>query len=199
VAAPTLPSKLELARLLDGLQQRICSTAYANLEPGFRAARNGRFDDPNGVFKTLYCAPCFGTCYAETLLRSRLNVATGRFEVPQKEHDSRSLSMLLVDFPRLKMVDMLGAGLQAMGLDNAVTMGAYSETQALARALYEHPDAPDGIVYLSRYAVGQQPAVVLFDRAIPHVRKLPGLDPLPLNTIPEVFHSFSQDRAIAFV
>ena len=183
----------------DSLQHRICLTKYAADEPGFRAAISGRFDDPTGVFETLYCAPTFGICYAETLLRERFNAATGQYEVPKREHDMRSLSLLLVDFAKLKIVDLYGRGLQAMGLNNSVLMGEYNETRKLSRAIYDHPDAPDGMIYLSRFAVDQQAAIVLFDRAKPHVRLLPGFSPAPLTDVQESFTSLTQEQQIALI
>ncbi|BDT66664.1 hypothetical protein os1_08270 [Comamonadaceae bacterium OS-1] len=181
------------------MQHRICWTKHAAAEPGFRAAVSGRFDDPLGAFETLYCAPTFGVCYAETLLRERFNAATNQYEVPKAEHERRSLSLLMVDFSKLKIVDLYGPGLQAMGLNNMDLMGEYQETRELARAMYQHADAPDGMVYLSRFAAGQQPAIVLFDRAKPHVRLLPGFPPVALLAIPEAFTALTQMQSIALV
>lgn len=199
MAAPLLPARLNTTQPTAALQQRICWTRFAADEPGFRAAVSGRFDDPLGVFGTLYCAPTFEVCYAETLLRERFNAATSQFEVPRHEHDLRSLSLLLVDFSKLKIVDLYGPGLQAMGLNNQILMGDYRETRALARAMHDHADAPDGMVYLSRFAAGHQAALVLFDRARPHVRLVPGSAPLPLPTVPEAFTALTQLQSIALV
>jgi hypothetical protein len=181
------------------LQLRICWTKYATSEPGFRAQGTGRFDDPLKRYETLYCAPSFDTCYAETLLRERFNVASAQYEVPKAEHDSRSLVALLADFSKLKIVDLYGPGLQSMGLNNMVTMGSYAETRDLSRAIYDHADAPDGIVYLSRFAPSHQPAIVLFDRAKPLVRCFPGCGPTTLPNLPEMFATLSQFRSIALV
>jgi len=183
----------------DSLQHRICLTKYAANEPGFRAAVSGRFDDPIGVYETLYCAPTFGICYAETLMRGRFNHANGQYEVPKLEHDIRSLSVLVVDFAKLKIVDLFGSGLRAMGLDNSIPMDKYSETRNLSRAIYDHADAPDGMMYQSRFAVGRQPAIVLFDRAKPHVRRLPGFFPVPLTEVQESFTALTQEQQIALI
>lgn len=199
MAPLALPTSLQIWKPTAALQQRICWTRYAAAEPCFRAAMSGRFDDPLGIFETFYCAPTFETCYAETLLRDRYNPYTGRYEVPQDEHDQRSLSLLLVDFAKLKIVDLYGAGLQAMGLDNKVTMGDYPQTQHLSRAIHDHPDAPDGMVYMSRLAVCHQPALVLFERARPHVRLLPGSNPLPLLKVPEAFAALTQSQSIVLM
>ncbi len=199
MAAPSLPLTLQYAKLPDGLLHRICLTKYASSEPGFFAAASGRFDDPLKTFKTLYCAATFDVCYAETLLRDRMNTATGIFEVPKSQHDARSLSLVLVDFSQLKIVDLYGPGLQMMGLDNSHTMAQYSETQLLSRALYEHAEAPDGMIYLSRFAPSHRQSIVLFDRAECHVRQLSSFPVTPLIQVPELFAALTQVQPIALV
>ena len=196
---PNLPATLRTTPITAGLQHRICPTKYAGSEPGFFAGKSGRFDDPDGIYKTLYCAPTFEVCYSETLLRVRHNTATDQYEVPKVEHNARSLSLLLVDFSKLKIVDLYDGGLQAMGFNYMTVMGEYEETRQLSHAIYHHNDKPDGIAYLSRFAVGRQPAIVLFDRAQPHVRCVPGLQPIPLPVVPEVFNALSQTQSIALV
>jgi len=46
---------------------------------------------------------------------------------------------------------LFGAGLQAVGTDNAVNTGPYGPSGASADALFAHPDHPDGIAYTSRH------------------------------------------------
>lgn len=198
MAAPALPASLRWAKPLEAVQHRICQTKYATSEPGFWAGVSGRFDDPMGIFETLYCASTFDVCYAETLLRERFEPSSGQFEVPRLEHDSKSLSLLLVDFSKLKIVDLFNEG-PAMGLNHKHVMGDYDDTRELARAMYDHRDEPHGLIYLSRFATGRQPSIVLFDRAKPHVRVLPGFKPAPLWTIPEVFTTLTQVQKIALV
>ncbi|MDH6169447.1 hypothetical protein M2282_004615 [Variovorax boronicumulans] len=85
-----------------------------------------------------------------------------------------------------------------MGLDAGVGLGQYDGTQPLARALYEHADKPDGIVYASRLSPGR-PAIVFFDRAQPHVRLFPGLAPTPLPQLREAFDALTQSHSIALI
>jgi hypothetical protein len=61
----------------------------------------------------------------------------------------------------------------------------YDYPQALAKAIHDHPDHPDGIVYRSRFD-DDAVAVVLFDRARPPVRLFPGTEPLSLRLAPEL-------------
>lgn len=167
---------------------RICSTAHADKEPCFRATRSFRFDDPNGKFETLYCAASFETCYHETVVRDRpLDAASGRIPIPRAVHDTKSLSMVLVDWSRLRIVHLCDDGAHQVGVDASMLMGAdYVLTQALAHALYEHSDTPHGAVYRSRFNMSSQ-AIVLFDRAKAHVRLHPAAKPTPLTEMKETF------------
>jgi hypothetical protein len=190
---------LSWATPTDSILLRICSTAFAAAEPSFRATGAGRFDDPQKTFTTLYCAADFETCYSETLLRDgTFHAANGRFEVSQATHDSRSLAVLAVDLLKLRLVDLHGAGIRKMGLDAGVGLGQYAGTQSLARALYEHVDNPDGIVFASRLSPGR-PAIVFFDRARPHIRLFPGLAPTPLPQLQEAFDALTQLHNIALL
>ena len=190
--APPLPTRLPFITPRDGLMLRICSTAYADKEPCFRATRSFRFDDPNGKFETLYCAASFETCYHETVVRDRpLDSASGRIPIPRAVHDTKSLSMVLVDWSRLRIVHLCDDGAHQVGCDASMLMGAdYVPTQALAHALYEHPGAPDGAVYRSRFNMSSQ-AVVLFDRAKAHVRLHPAARPTPLTEMNETFFALT--------
>lgn len=194
-----LPNSLSWATPTDSILLRICSTAFAASEPSFRATGASRFDDPQKIFTTLYCAADFETCYSETLLRDgTFHAANGRFEVSQAIHDSRSLTVIAVDLLKLRLVDLHGVGIRKMGLDAGVGLGQYAGTQPLARALYEHVDKPDGIVFASRLSPGR-PAIVFFDRAQPHVRLFPGLAPTPLPQLREAFDALTQLHNIALL
>jgi hypothetical protein len=180
--------RLPLTSPRDGLMLRICSTAYADKEPCFRSTHSFRFDDPDGKFETLYCASSFETCYHETVVRERrVDPTTNRIPIPRALHDTRSLSLVLVDWSALRVVQLCDDGAHQLGCDASMLMGAdYAPTQALARAVYEHPDTPDGAVYRSRFNMNSL-AIVLFDRAKPHVRLHPAAKPTPLTALNEAF------------
>ena len=91
-----------------------------------------------------------------------------------KDAEWSSLSVVVADLMKLRLVDLFGPGIRGMGLDNAVGLSGYAATQQLARDLYTHPDAPHGIVYTSRLGPPSRSAVVFFDRAKPHLRGFPG-------------------------
>jgi hypothetical protein len=64
----------------------------------------------------------------------------------------------------LKLVDLSGPGLAAIGADARLCVGDYRVAQRWSRAFWVHPQKPDGILYLARH----NPAIVcaaVFDRA----------------------------------
>lgn len=175
---------------------RICSSRYPTLEDAFGNKGGSRFDDPQRIYKTLYCAPDFETCYSETLLRDQTYQPDGVYVVGMKNHFDRMLQLLVVDVAKLRLVDLMGPGRRSMGYSFSTGLGPYLQTKPLARAFYEHKDRPDGIVYMSNFADEAKPAVVLFDRASAHVRFVPGHLPIPFEALPELFDAISVRRNI---
>jgi len=64
----------------------------------------------------------------------------------------------------LRLVDLTGPGLSLLGVDNRLTSGSYRRAQRWSRALWSHPDRPDGILYCSRFNPSLH-SIALFDRA----------------------------------
>jgi hypothetical protein len=65
---------------------------------------------------------------------------------------------------RLKLVDLSGSGLATIGADARLCVVDYRVAQRWSRALWSHPQQPDGILYLSRH----NPSIIcaaIFDRA----------------------------------
>ena len=65
---------------------------------------------------------------------------------------------------RLRLVNLTGPGLAAIGADARLCVGDYRIAQLWSRAIWSHPQQPDGILYLSRH----NPAILcaaVFDRA----------------------------------
>jgi hypothetical protein len=189
-APPPLPETLPRARVTEALLLRICRSAYAEAEPGFRAAGVYRFDDPDCSFGTCYLARDFKTCFFETIVRNKsLNIA-------KSEYNSRSVVSLLLDVNKLRLVQLHGDGAQRLRLDLADLVGAdYGFTQALSKAIYNHRQQPDGLVYRSRYD-DDALAIVLFERARPRVRLFPGAKPKALPEVPELGNGLR--RAVSF-
>ena len=109
--------------------------------------------------------------FAETILRNPARRMVGWSEIA-----ARSLSLLRPS-RAINLVRMNGPGLQALGLDNAITTGPYEPCGRWADALFAHPNRPDGIAYASRHDP-EQLCVALFSR--PDITMIPIGDPVPL-------------------
>jgi hypothetical protein len=129
--------------------------------PGAGNAPSSRFDDPE-------CPRCaFGVCYlgltreaafAETFLRR----PPVRF-ISRRDVDARGIAMILVRDP-LRLVPVHGRGLGQLGATSTITSGPHAAARPWSRAIWEHPEQPDGLVYRCRHD-DDQLAVALFDRA----------------------------------
>jgi hypothetical protein len=148
---------IELAA--DSTFVRIHRTSQAPIffSPGDRRSPAGRFDSAGGLFGVLYLAFSFDGAFAETVLRNPARRLVGLAEITP-----RSLAVLALS-RGVRLVSMLGPGLQALGVDNAVTTGPYAPCGIWADALYAHAVRPDGIAYASRHDP-EQLCVALFSR-----------------------------------
>src|SRR6185437_2422344 len=113
--------------------------------PGPGVAPTYRFDSATGAFGVLYVALSFAGALVETLLRN-----PRRKMVNEAEIASRSASVLRCQRD-LRLVWLHGAGLQVLGLDNAISTGPYEPCGAWADALFAHPTVPDGLGFRSRH------------------------------------------------
>ena len=139
--------------------------------PGPGRLPAGRFDSASGSFGVIYLAYAFEGAFVETVLRN-----PARRLVSMGEIAGRSLAMLVPSRPT-RLVQMHGAGLQALGVDNAITTGPYGPCALWADALFAHPDGPDGIAYVSRHDP-EQVCIALFSR--PDLRLEAAGDSVPL-------------------
>jgi hypothetical protein len=189
-----LPASLPIYSLGEALVQRICTTAHAAKEPAFRATGAYRFDDPKTTYGVLYCAPTFGTCFLETLMRS------GRLTVSRAAYDARSVVPLLLDVRRVHLVDLYTtAGVAALGLDLSILAApGYADTQALSALAHAHAQRPHGFVYRSRFDP-DEPAIALFERAKRLLRIFPGAAPAPLATVAELSDAVRNRVPFVFV
>jgi len=113
--------------------------------PGEGRPPTGRFDPASGAFGVLYAGLSLDAAVVETLLRS-----PQRRLVALPEVAARSLS-LLRPATTLRLVRLLGPHLQELGTDAAIATGPYRPCGLWSDALFEHPDAPDGLAYPSRH------------------------------------------------
>jgi len=99
-----------------------------------------------------------GAAFIETLLRNPRIPFVERTEI-----EIRSASALANDHV-LKLVDFRGGGLSQIGADNRLTTGSYAVAGQWALALWQHADAPDGILYRSKHDP-KHICTAIFDRA----------------------------------
>lgn len=117
----------------------------------------GRFDDPLRKYGVLYAALKPEGAFAEVFLRwlSRMLMLESDLQI-------RSLSQI-VSKP-VTCVDLCGPGLRRLSCDNRIsTEMPYRCAGLWSRALFEHPQTPDGIMYLSRHNPRFK-CVALFDK-----------------------------------
>jgi hypothetical protein len=136
---------------------RIHSVRFGPIHFG-REPRN-RFDAPAGEFGVLYVADDPRGAFVETFAHD-----TGRTPfVTESELRARALSKVRAR-RALALVDLRGPGLVHVGADAALTgIADYALTRRWAQAFFDHPSAPDGILYRARHDP-EQLCAALFDR-----------------------------------
>jgi hypothetical protein len=117
--------------------------------PGAAVPPTYRFDRASGRFGVLYVGTALSGALAETILRN-----PERRMVAMSEITTRSATKLSCDRD-LRLVRMQGPGSQALGTDNAISTGPYEPCGLWANTLWDHPEKPDGIAYLSRHDPGE--------------------------------------------
>ena len=129
--------------------------------PGPGRPPAGRFDDPaspDGAYGVCYLGRSREAAFAESFLRRPPVRILSRAFV-----DRRALTTFALARP-LRIVPLAGAALAALGATAAVASGPHGAARRWARALWAHPDAPDGLTWRCRHDDDQW-AVALFDRA----------------------------------
>lgn len=182
--APGPPSDLHSRSLpLESLWagELIYRVHRSDLSPVFFGPGSGnppayRFDCLSQRFGVLYIAPDPDAALVETLLRNPQRMTVGYHEIAQ-----RSLSVLQAD-RALRLVDATGANLSRLGTTAALATGPYDPCGAWSDALYDHPEAPDGILFASRHNPDEL-CIALFERSditlsIADTTPLPSLLPL---------------------
>jgi hypothetical protein len=124
----------------------------------FGRTLENRFDDPRQEFGVLYVAESLDGAFIETFGRN-----PGLNTVSVRQLSQRSLARIGVTRP-VRLVDLTGPGLARIGTTAAVLAGRHGRAQEWSRALWSHPDLPDGLLYRARH----DPScicVAIFDRA----------------------------------
>jgi hypothetical protein len=145
----SLPKRLPLSRVRVGACfMRIHARTRNALWLGPAAGRSAihRFDDPGTRFRVCYLATAIETCFAETFLRNppvRI--------LSLEDLGGRSIAAIEVR-RELRLVPIHGPGLVRLGVTSEIASGSdYAASQLWSRALWQHLDKPDGILYRSRH------------------------------------------------
>ncbi len=147
-------------------------------EPFWAAQAAHRFDSLSRSFGVLYCGDSPETAFAESVLHSGSNKwdeRMGAYLPSESELAARHLVTYAHPYKTdLRLADLTGAGLKAIGLNNDVSSSMdYRFTQRLSDALHDHDVELDGIRYVSRqhnrnccYAIFQRSGVQYESRAV---------------------------------
>lgn len=159
---PALPKRLPVRTVRAGTHWRRIHTQGRNAL--WFGPRSGhlplhRFDDPAGQFRVCYLGTNFEVCFAETFLRNppvRLLALD----------DLSARNIATVELRRdLRLAPVHGSNLARLGATAELASGGdYEISQLWSRALWEHDDQPDGILYRSRHDDSSF-CVALYDRA----------------------------------
>lgn len=153
----TVPAGTALFRVHRASHAPLYFGLAADPATGVREPPSNRFDSLTGAFGVLYAGQDFAGAFAETILRN-----------PQLRFVSRSYvanrAVTEIAAGRdLRLVDLHGPGLSAVGLTNAISTGPYEPCWAWSDYLWAHRDRPDGIAYASRHDP-QHICYALFER-----------------------------------
>ena len=163
-----------------------------HFSPGEGNPPLGRFDSYYGRFGTLYCAPDFEGAFVETILRN-----PGRSLVSLAEIETRGLSVISIQRD-VQLVDLTGSGLSRLGLDARFLSGPYELCGTWADAFHDHPSAPSGIIYPSRFDPSQH-CVALISRLAPDIAAMTAPAPLGerLTDVAAAFDRYGKARDLA--
>jgi RES domain len=127
--------------------------------PGSGIQAIHRFDDPEGQFGVCYFGTNPAVCFAETFLRNPPVRILALDDLADR-------SISTVELRRaLRLVSIYGSGLARLGVTTELASGSnYAASQQWSRALQEHKDNPDGILYRARHDDSAL-CVALYDRA----------------------------------
>jgi RES domain len=146
---------------LEGSWKRLYGCEHASALH-FGGSRSQRFDDPEGQYGVLYAAIDVQCGFIESFGDSRNNA--GELEIKEEDLGEECLATIAIG-AALRLVDLTGPGLANIGADGRLSSGDdYTQTQTWSRALWSHPETPDGIYYLARHDLSR-PSIAIFDRA----------------------------------
>jgi hypothetical protein len=124
----------------------------------FGRTRAHRFDAAGGEFGVLYAAADMAGAFIEAF-GDPLDL-----RMVSRRDLARGCATTLTAKRPLRLVDLTGDGLNALGADTRLTSGAHGPAQRWAVHLWAHPQHVDGIAYPARDDPARE-AVAIFDRA----------------------------------
>jgi RES domain len=136
-----------------------------------------RFDSPDRAYGAMYVGLELESALVETLLRNpELQI------VSQSEVDRRRWSRVRGS-RNLRMAKLYGNGLSAMGATAEVSTGRYGLSRKWSKAIWDHPDSVDGLLYRSKHDNDRLCAAIFSREGIDMVAEPPEtFDPGWLNT-----------------
>jgi hypothetical protein len=144
----------------------LCRTHRADLNAIWFGPDRGnppryRFDAPDRSYQVCYLGLTERAAFVEGVVHR----AIPRRIISEKTLAARAISEIRV-VEKIRAARLYGRFLIPTGATNAVTHGELYETvsQPWSKAIYEHPDTVDGILYSAKHDETQI-ALVLFDRA----------------------------------
>ena len=152
----------------------------------FGRGASNRWDAPAGEFGVLYAGGDAHCAFIETLGQT-----TGNALVTPAALGERCLGQVTVTRP-LRLADLTGPGLVRIGADARLTTGAHAVARRWSRALWEHPAAPDGIIFRARHDPSRI-AVAIYDRAAAAVTATLGLslgDPRQARLVADILNTY---------
>ena len=166
----TLPSKETLQRRL--VPVFVPATALVRMsrspdkEPFWSKAKRYRFDDPLGRFGVvLYAGDSIETSFAESVIHERAVFQKGAYILELADFLHRQPVWYTGPKAELRLADLTGANLKALGLNNDISAGdAYAEPQRWSRAIHQGSPEWDGIRFVSRQH-NRRHAYAIFERS----------------------------------
>lgn len=160
---PELPGRLPIQRIAAGTvlyrtHTPPRSALFFGPSPGSPPTQ--RFHAPDGSFRTCFAGLSQEAAFAEGVLHGPVPTAL----VSSATLLARSIAELHAVEP-IRALPLYGRYLMRLGATSTITHGDdYAVSQAWAKAIHDHPHAPDGILYTSRHDE-RTFSLALFERA----------------------------------
>jgi len=144
-------------------------TSVVRIHTLFREPHNfgrtggARFDAPDGSYGVCYLGLDDAGAFVETILRDQDLRGVAYSDLARRAIADGVFARTV------RLVALGGSGLRRLRITAGTVYTTYRVTQAWSRALWAHPDRPDGLRYRSRFDDDQH-CVALFDRAAQALR-----------------------------